>query len=160
MGVSYNGITIHLQCIYQSSILCMSTRLSEMSLQNQTTVVIGCNPKIVNTGSSVNGKLHVSKTCTVGSTPTLPARKTIMLSLYIYIIASQVVINCIGVGCMSTSVSHFKFLLAAGVLETIFELPLIVRIYKRTDLPTGEEKKVETPTEEKPVETQLPSSNG
>ena len=63
----------------------------------------------------------------------MPAtRKKDFMVTYIYLLVQDIVIRCVGgVNCTSVSTEHFSFLLAqAGFLELIFELPLVVRIFK------------------------------
>lgn len=53
------------------------------------------------------------------------------MSLFILLIANRIVINCVLVGCMQTSLASFNTILLTGTLELIFEIPYVVKIYKK-----------------------------
>jgi hypothetical protein len=61
--------------------------------------------------------------------------------LYVYLFVSSVVIYCNQAGCMQVSMEHFNRLVAAGLVEMIFEMPYLVKVYKRL-FPKGEEKEI------------------
>lgn len=51
--------------------------------------------------------------------------------IYIYLAVQDIALRCVyQLGCTSISVSHFTALMTAGLVELIFEMPLVVRIFK------------------------------
>jgi hypothetical protein len=58
------------------------------------------------------------------------------MALYIWLLWHQVVVFCqSGVGCMSTSMAHFNYLIGVGALELIFELAGIIKIFTKNGTP-------------------------
>lgn len=53
------------------------------------------------------------------------------MTIYIYLVMHDIAIRCLqDMGCMILGPSHFTALLAGGFLELMFEVPLIIRIFK------------------------------
>jgi len=52
---------------------------------------------------------------------------TLIISLGIY------VIECVGSSCYSISVGSFEAMLGLGLLEMIYEIPNIIRIYRKKE---------------------------
>jgi hypothetical protein len=54
------------------------------------------------------------------------------MSIFIYILASRIVIHCIeSVGCMQTSLASFNAIFLGGAMELMFEIPWVVKIYRK-----------------------------
>jgi hypothetical protein len=54
--------------------------------------------------------------------------------LYIYLLFHEIVINCTqSIGCIQTSYAHFDFMMKAGMLELIFEIPKVVQIFSKKE---------------------------
>lgn len=51
---------------------------------------------------------------------------------YIYLIMEDLAIRCVnGINCIPISNAHFTYLLSSvGLLELVFEIPLVLRIFK------------------------------
>ena len=50
------------------------------------------------------------------------------------VLASGIIITCNSAGCVSSTLSDFKVILGAGLLELIFEIVGIIKIYKRKQM--------------------------
>jgi predicted sulfurtransferase len=62
--------------------------------------------------------------------------------LYIWLLWHQVVIYCTqGVGCIQSSMAHFEYVLGLGVIEVIFEIGGIIKVFVRKDQKDLWEKK-------------------
>jgi hypothetical protein len=53
------------------------------------------------------------------------------MTLYIWLLWHQIVIECNQVGCVQSSMAHFNYFVGLGVLELLLEIGGIVKIYRK-----------------------------